>query len=55
LDCLWRISHPIIRHSYPYYSLKNPAVQKDWRKLLEEYERLPMPVERTGYRICKTD
>lgn len=55
LDCLWRISHPIIRLSYPYYTLKNPAVQKDWRKLLEEYERLPMPVERTNYRISKTD
>jgi hypothetical protein len=53
LDCLWRISNPIIHHLYPYYSLKNPAVQKDWRRLIEEYERLPIPARRPNYRISK--
>lgn len=55
LDCLWNIGYPIIRFMYPYYSLKNPDVPTDWRKLITEYETFPIPAERSYHRITKTD
>ena len=56
LDCLWNIAgYPIIRYMYPYYSLQNPDVQADWRKLITEYETFPIPGRRISYRVAKTD
>jgi hypothetical protein len=53
-DSLWKISSPIIRFADPYYCKKNPDVLKDWRKLISEYDRLPIPAKRAHYHVSKT-
>ena len=45
-DSLWKISSPIIRFIHPYYCKINPDVIKDWRMLILEYDRLPVPAMR---------
>lgn len=53
-DSLWKISSPIIRFRYPYYCKKNPDALKDWRVLISQYDRLPIPPPRAYYRVSKT-
>jgi hypothetical protein len=53
LDRLWDMGHNAMRFIYPYYSSRNPDITMDWRKLVTEYERFPIPTRRPYHRITR--